>query len=238
MPADPLLLHCPNGTGPGIDDFFFKTLVPRLSGCSSAQGTQGIEVITYNNGRTPFPVERQLVKMQVPHRVLARDEQPWRWSIKINSLYDFLRNRAGSTDLVMIIDGNDTIFTRFPSLSEITLTIARYAPAQIVFCATPSNWPPHFGCRQYERALYPRPFCHLSAGAFVGSISAIVAALDWIRKRMPTGAFNRPGGGFDDQLAWRLAHFAAPVPIAIDSSCQVFKRCGEWLLDHETLGRQ
>jgi len=232
MKSPPLLIHCPRGSGP-VSKIFFKKVRPHYLEYWERTSGPGIEVITYNNHDHPFPVEIQMRKMGIRYHVLAKNVRPWKFSGKILPVLEFLESGAVTSSLVMLIDGNDTIFTRFPSLEEIKAKLESHKPAEAVFCATPANWPPDNVCKKYESGLYPKPYCHLSTGAYVGSVEAIIKGLKWIRDRMPSRTLNLWNGAFDDQLAWRRAHYAAPFPMSIDYNCLLFKRCGKWLEEAE-----
>lgn len=230
-PEAPLLLHCPSGTRRFARRAFFHQLAPYYSENWEAREGKLVEVITYNNSDDPFRVETQMEKMGVRFHVLAKEVRPWRFSAKILPVLKYLKSGAVRGPLVLLIDGNDTIFTRVPTEEEILAAIANYTPSTVLFCSTPANWPANRECREFEAKRYPGPNCHLSTGAYVGDLKTIVEGLDWIAGKMNTRMFHRSGGAFDDQLAWRKAHLLASFPLGIDHKCKLFRRCGdlEWL---------
>lgn len=218
----PMLLHCPSGTSRAARHAFFRRLVPYYSCNWEPCDGKLVEVITYNNGKVPFAVEAQLEKMGVHYHVLAKDVHPWRFSAKILPVLKYLESGAVRGPYILLIDGNDTVFTRSPTEQEIATGIAAYAPSKVLFCSTPANWPPNKRCRDFELSLYPKPNCHLSTGAYTGDIDTVIEGLRWIVNRMASR-----GNAFDDQLAWRKAHLLSLISIGVDYKCSLFRRCGD-----------
>ena len=72
-------------------------------------------------------------KMGIRYHVLAKNVRPWKFSGKIIPVLEFLESGTLASSMVMLIDGNDTIFTRFPSLDEIKTKLVEHKPAEIVF---------------------------------------------------------------------------------------------------------
>jgi hypothetical protein len=182
-----------------------------------------VNLITYNNTANRFPLEVQAERLGIKLHVVAQDFQPWSWVAKITEPKSLLENAFSPEQLVLLADGNDTIFTRPPYIEEILSALKRYRNPEVLFCPTCDNWPPNKECREFERDLSSSSKPYLSAGAYVGTAKGILQGMAWIEERRNKG-WLRFGGKFDDQLGWRRAHRALYPKFAIDTDGLVFNR--------------
>ena len=185
--------------------------------------SQTVEVVTYNNGRVKFPIEVQAEKLGLKLQVVATDFHPWSWAAKISEPKKYLESLLSLDQLVMLVDGNDTIFTTPPYVDEINKVLKKYGSPSVLFCPTPANWPPDAECQKFERGLSTSCKPHLSAGAYVGTVKGILEGMEWIEERRRKGGLKFRGR-FDDQLAWRKAHRMLHPKLAIDTKRLLFER--------------
>jgi hypothetical protein len=155
--------------------------------------------------------------------VVAKDFRPWSWMAKISEPKQLLKSLSSSAELAMLVDGNDTIFTRPPYIEEVRQVLNHYGSPAILFCPTCANWPPNEKCRAFERGLTTNSKPHLSAGAYVGTINGILEGIEWIENKAGKG-WLKFRGHFNDQLAWRLMHLTHYPKLAIDSEGLLFNR--------------
>jgi len=181
-----------------------------------------VDIITYNNGKKRFPIELQAQRLGLRIHVVARNIRPWTWAAKITEPKALMEKFFGPNQFVMLVDGNDTIFTRPPHIHEIESVLKQYG-ADVLFCPTCANWPPNEACRAFERALSGSRKPHLSSGAYVGTVTRILEGMRWIEERRRKG-WLKFGGRFDDQLAWRKVHLAFHPKVAIDTEGILFNR--------------
>ena len=182
-----------------------------------------VEVITYNNGKAKLPLEIQAARLGLTLHVVARDFHPWSWVAKITEPKKCLEHLYSPEQMVLLADGNDTIFTRAPGVEEIKGILRFYGSPSVLFCPTSADWPPNEACRQFERRLSTSSTPHLSAGAYVGTVQGILAGMEWIEKRRSRG-WLKYRGKFDDQLSWRRAHRLLHPKLQIDTEGLLFAR--------------
>jgi hypothetical protein len=221
----PCLFHCPRGAPKQL---FRKVVSHFITNCEMPKSPT-VDVITYNNGQVKFPLEIQVERLGLKLYVVAKDFHPWSWVAKITEPKKCLESLASPEQLVMLVDGNDTIFTRPPYIEEITRVLRHYGSPAMLFCPTCSNWPPNEECRTFERGLSMSPKPHLSAGAYVGTMKGILEGLEWIEERRRKG-WLKFRGRFDDQLAWRRAHLTLHPKLAIDTEGLLFNRFDQMFL--------
>lgn len=221
----PCLLHCPRGA-PKVA---FRTFVTHYLAACELPRSPTVELITYNNGFTRFPVEVQAERLGLRLHVVARQVRPWSFAAKITEPKSLLEGLLANARLIMLIDGNDTIFTRPPYIAEILEVLDHYGSPDVLFCPTCADWPPNKECRVFERSLSSSSKPHLSSGAYVGSVCGILEGINWIEERRRMGRF-RHGGRFDDQLAWRKTHLALHPQFGIDTEGRLFNRFDQLFL--------
>jgi hypothetical protein len=214
----PYLFHCPHGA-PKRE---FSSVVSYFLAHCQMPTEPTVDVVTYNNTKTKFPLEFQAEKLGLRLHVVARDFRPWSWVAKITEPKKLLETLPPD-EIVMLVDGNDTIFTRAPHRREVLEIMEFYKSPGILFCPTSVSWPPDGRCGRFERSLSSSPKPFLSAGGYVGKVKAILRGLNWIEARRPKGRFLFRGC-FNDQLAWRKAHQRFYPRIVVDSACYFFNR--------------
>jgi hypothetical protein len=215
----PTLLHCPRGARKNL---FAKVAAHFEASCETPERST-VTLITYNNGNNPFPIERQASRLNMDLHVTAREYHPWSWTAKVVEPLKVLHEFCQADSIVLLADGNDTIFTLPPYIGNAIRALEFYERAEILFCPTPANWPPSAECAEFERGLTDSVKPHLSAGAYIGKARAIFECLSWIDSGRLSGRF-RFRGRFDDQLAWRQAHRTFTSRIRVDSNCIFFDR--------------
>jgi hypothetical protein len=215
----PCLLHCPRGAPKKA----FERVVRHFNANAELPTAPTVDIITYNNGAARFPLEYQAERLGLRLHVVAKDFRPWSWVAKITEPMRLLKTQLANKEFVMLVDGNDTIFTRPPYIEWVINVLKRYGEPSILFCPTGSNYPPNEECRAFERGLSTSAKPHLSAGAYVGSVSGILEGMEWIEERRRKG-WLKYGGQFADQLGWRRAHLALHPKLAIDTEGLLFNR--------------
>jgi hypothetical protein len=225
----PCLFHCPRGAAKQA----FREVVRHHVACAEVPKHPTVDIITYNNTKLRFPIEDQAARLGLRLHVVARDYRPWSWAAKISEPKILMERMKPPKQYVMLVDGNDTIFTRPPYVMEIQSVLEHYANAKILFCPTSADWPPNEACRRFERSLSSSTRPHLSAGAYVGCVNTILEIMEWIEERRLKGLLCFRGR-FDDQLAWRQAHLTYYPRLAIDTEGLLFNRFDRMYIARDT----
>lgn len=215
----PCLFHCPRGA---LKNEFRPVVSYYLDNCEMPT-SQTVEVITYNNSKIRFALEIQADRLNLKLHVVAREFRPWTWVAKITEPKRLLETFPSLDRIIMLADGNDTIFTRPPYINQVESVLKHYGSPLVLFCPTGVNWPPDERCGLFESSLSTSSKPFLSAGAYVGTIAGILQGMEWIEERRKNGWFKFRGR-FSDQLAWRQAHQALYSKFRIDTEGLLFNR--------------
>lgn len=169
--------------------------------------------------------------------------QPW-WGLmtKPRRLRHWLRGNghcmlggaAWDADLLIVCDSYDVIFTAHPDKIGEKFGLSD----EVMFNAEKGLFPR--GDLQHAFAYSDTPWRYLNSGLFIGKPQNILAMLEAMNLDDIADDYMSPdiehgGGGrwvhTNDQGWYQYAYAAHPVPMTLDSMCEIFQTCSACTLD-------
>lgn len=232
MRWDALILHCPGpereSANPVAQEWAEACEAFLADDELAGRGTDcdDLTIVTYNTRAEPCLLERCLAHLGVRNlAVLGKGLSGWRWSDKIELVYDYLESGAVTSEYVLCLDGDDVLV-----LDDPALVFQRFLQldCEMLFCATRGDWPPSPECAAFEDSVAPEAdpaHRHLNAGGYLARTSYLGPRLKEVMAAMAGHAdWCTAEHGFDDQLAWRQLHRRYYPQMRVDTSCRVFLR--------------
>jgi len=151
---------------------------------------------------------------------------PGRWcpAKKLRAQREWIdRGGASSDDLLLYIDGYDTLLLPTTVAELLSAFVSFHAPIVVSGCRY--QWPkvtPEEVVRLYDGVPQKIPYRYLCAGSFMGIVQYISEMID----KIPWSRDGRLDYNLDDQLAMQQYRVRFPNRLVIDHDCRLFVSVG------------